>query len=74
MTHDPARSALVRYLAHCIRAEMRARQLLEVREARTRAAKQQIRDYDQQQVKTADQMLIDGRTAKRRNNVRRRAA
>ena len=74
MKTDPGRAALIRYLGDCMRAELRARQLLEAREARTRAAKQQIRDWDAASVKTAEQMTADARAAKRRNGVRRRAA
>ena len=71
---DPGRVALVRYLADCIRAELRARQLLIARRARRLAAIQQIRDYDAASVKTADEMTADARAAKRRGNVRKRAA
>lgn len=71
---DPGRVALVRYLADCIRAELRAQELLIARRARRLAAVQQIRDFDAASVKTAEQMTADARAAKRRGNVRRRAA
>lgn len=70
---DPAKSALLRYLADCIRAEQRAQALLQERQARTEQAKRQIIEYQRQQVPTADEMLARARLAARRNTTRRRS-
>jgi hypothetical protein len=74
MPADPARAALIRYLAGCIRAELRARVLLAERERRTEAAKRQLVEYDRSSVPTAEQMTASARAAKRRNGAKRRAA
>lgn len=78
---DPGRSALIRYLGDCIRAELRARAAMEraelvyqLRRQRTREAEQQISDYDAGQAKTTEQMQATIRMERRRKNVRRRAA
>ncbi len=71
---DPGRAALVRYLGDCIRAELRAETLLAARQARKQAALQQLRDYTAASVKSIEDMQADARAAKRRRNVRKRAA
>lgn len=68
---DPGKSALLRYLADCIRAELRARELLRLRQARVAEAERQIVEYQRQSVPTTEEMLAGARAAARRNRTRR---
>lgn len=51
---DPARIALIRYIAFCTRAEVRAKRLLALRQARTQAAIRQLNTYDRDQFDERD--------------------